>query len=62
MRTPSKMKRKDTTPDEHEEHVCSVLLNIFLIAVILLFVLLTATHTENVVINLFSGEFIKLIS
>uniref|UniRef100_A0A914RCI6 Beta-catenin-like protein 1 N-terminal domain-containing protein n=1 Tax=Parascaris equorum TaxID=6256 RepID=A0A914RCI6_PAREQ len=26
MRTPSKMKRKDTTPDEHEEHVCSVLI------------------------------------
>uniref|UniRef100_F1L3Q7 Beta-catenin-like protein 1 n=1 Tax=Ascaris suum TaxID=6253 RepID=F1L3Q7_ASCSU len=25
MRTPSKMKRKDTTPDEHEEHVCSIL-------------------------------------
>ncbi|KAH7675885.1 DUF1716 domain-containing protein, partial [Aphelenchoides avenae] len=24
MRTPSKMKRKDTTPDEHEEHVCSI--------------------------------------
>ncbi|KHN88155.1 Beta-catenin-like protein 1 [Toxocara canis] len=25
MRTPSKLKRKDTTPDEHEEDVCSVL-------------------------------------
>ncbi|CAG9536204.1 unnamed protein product [Cercopithifilaria johnstoni] len=25
MRTPSKQKRKDSTPDEHEEHVCSVL-------------------------------------
>jgi beta-catenin-like protein 1 len=25
MRTPSKMKRKDTTPDEHEEHVCSII-------------------------------------
>ncbi|CAI2320479.1 unnamed protein product [Caenorhabditis sp. 36 PRJEB53466] len=25
MRTPSKMKRKDTTPDEHEEHVCTIL-------------------------------------
>ncbi|VDM98064.1 unnamed protein product [Thelazia callipaeda] len=25
MRTPSKKKRKDSTPDEHEEHVCSVL-------------------------------------
>lgn len=24
MRTPSKQKRKDSTPDEHEEHVCSV--------------------------------------
>jgi len=24
MRTPSKGQRKDTTPDEHEEHVCSV--------------------------------------
>lgn len=24
MRTPSKTKRKDTTPDEHEEHVCTV--------------------------------------
>ncbi|KAJ1346628.1 hypothetical protein KIN20_001493 [Parelaphostrongylus tenuis] len=23
MRTPSKVKRKDTTPDEHEEHVCA---------------------------------------
>ncbi|KAF1769473.1 hypothetical protein GCK72_001290 [Caenorhabditis remanei] len=25
MRTPSKTKRKDTTPDEHEEHVCTIL-------------------------------------
>ncbi|XGW22845.1 hypothetical protein V3C99_005235 [Haemonchus contortus] len=25
MRTPSKVKRKDTTPDEHEEHVCAIL-------------------------------------
>ncbi|CAI5437481.1 unnamed protein product [Caenorhabditis angaria] len=25
MRTPSKVKRKDTTPDEHEEHVCTIL-------------------------------------
>nr|CTP81874.1 Bm5045 [Brugia malayi] len=25
MRTPAKQKRKDSTPDEHEEHVCSVL-------------------------------------
>ncbi|VDK61599.1 unnamed protein product [Onchocerca ochengi] len=25
MRTPSKQRRKDSTPDEHEEHVCSVL-------------------------------------
>ncbi|VDK54181.1 unnamed protein product [Anisakis simplex] len=25
MRTPSKTKRKDTTPDEHEEDVCSIL-------------------------------------
>lgn len=24
MKTPSKAKRKDTTPIEHEEHVCSV--------------------------------------
>ena len=24
MRTPARAKRKDTTPDEHEEHVCSV--------------------------------------
>ncbi|VDK56349.1 unnamed protein product [Gongylonema pulchrum] len=26
MRTPSKQKRKDTTPDEHEEHVLASLL------------------------------------
>ncbi|CAD6184503.1 unnamed protein product [Caenorhabditis auriculariae] len=25
MRTPSKVRRKDTTPDEHEEHVCAIL-------------------------------------
>src|SRR5207248_2333434 len=25
MKTPPRVKRKDTTPDEHEEHVCSVL-------------------------------------
>jgi len=25
MRTPSKVKRKDTTPDDHEEHVCAVI-------------------------------------
>ncbi|VDO66241.1 unnamed protein product [Heligmosomoides polygyrus] len=29
MRTPSKVKRKDTTPDEHEEHVCAILASLF---------------------------------
>ncbi|WKX89323.1 hypothetical protein Q1695_008737 [Nippostrongylus brasiliensis] len=29
MRTPSKVKRKDTTPDEHEEHVCAILSSLF---------------------------------
>uniref|UniRef100_A0A1I7W6I2 Beta-catenin-like protein 1 n=1 Tax=Heterorhabditis bacteriophora TaxID=37862 RepID=A0A1I7W6I2_HETBA len=29
MRTPSKVKRKDTTPDEHEEHVCAILSALF---------------------------------
>lgn len=29
MRTPSQVKRKDTTPDEHEEHVCAILSSLF---------------------------------
>ncbi|CAB3407769.1 unnamed protein product [Caenorhabditis bovis] len=52
MRTPSKVKRKDTTPDEHEEHVCTILSSLLASC--------NDTHRERIVFKFVEHEHEKV--